>query len=471
MFRRFKMLLLWQGSHADSICEKLQSDFANHWNHTNGESHGELEFRVMKPKPGDWLHEVTSLIIDSDVAIAIQGPESRSASDAAGNLWLEVGIWLGHRDQNDLFIASLQPTFLIDGEEEDSPQKVRPPSNLPQQRAFTFKRYEELTPMLSDWLVQRIAARQAARSAYDVETALDRVKATFGEQFASWLDHHATRCASGPWQPSVHLLTFVAELLRMGRANRELADFSAHLGRVGVAARDTATLAGPFMSATTEETKREVLSTLNDLVGQLHRSLKRLGLTVERLLRKRHRSSNDQWPAMLENFLRFRSDRSEKIERLQDTAVPSARELKRFALRAADFLAETASEDEPPPLPLVRSLNTGNRRFGDIKEFADDALLLARYCEDFRIAFYGRTSEAMQQHFNGFSSKGAVANSLESIVVPITSLAELSRWLPHNDPDNASTGWPVPIWPGGRNSGLDRGSQMGQKSRSGVEAE
>jgi hypothetical protein len=445
MNKQLHILLLWEGPTADGVRNRLKEEFAARWQDKHERKGWSLKLHdVQQFSPTadkGYLNRVHTLVKKCDCAIALQAYHSRIASNGAGNLWLEVGIWIARNGPHNLAITCKQET-----EDKDSSQYVKPPSNFDGAHHIDYVEDEKLFDALDSWLGEcfvKIADhdgaedalmswRPSAKYASTDDERIDRVRETCGEPAAAWLAQHLQICKEthGRGDCTSDALTFVAELLRMGKAARELSDVSSALNKIANAAEAAA---NSKVNSVTRQAMQNLGDALDDLVTLANNQLRRPGRPEER-----------DWKR-IQSYLEFRLERFECEKR---NVRELHGQLPNYITCAAELWdpEQFARPDYRPDKPLA----PGKRnQLGWMFKYSRD---VADLLDRLRTTWLNQTSDTMKAHFKQFSSQhrpehqGIDDKLLLSLGAAFHQLGLLSRALPHNRWANPHNGWPIRIW-------------------------
>jgi hypothetical protein len=462
MGRQLRFLLLWEGEAADRIRDRLMAKLPAAWGTAHGVRNGwTIELvnvqQLSSPASKSFLDDVHTFAKDCDYAIALQAPDARPASAGAGNLWLEVGIWITRNGRDRLILTSQQPRRAPKNGKPTGTRttqaNVRLPSNFAGTKQIRYKSDAQLLEQLMRWFVQLFTQdRERATLLGDYPSApppaaissdavrVERVRATFGEEAAQWLGRHIQLCKEAHGQScdcSSDALTFTAELLRMGKAARELSDVSEQLLRIGDAAYTAADGPRIWSAPSDVRSQREIE---RQALRNLMKELTRLANMADHQLRRRAEEPQAPW-LRIQSFLGYRLERF--ISDTIDTQELSQM-LEVFIGRAMEYTDPRVFRS--PLFMAPDGLSQHDR--DSMLWFAGFAKRLAGHLELLRIRWFDITSETMKAHFRQLNGRphprlqGIQDPAMTSLASTIQQLGELSRALPHN-----CDRWPVPVWP------------------------
>lgn len=233
MAKRIKVWFIYQGKKADPIMKGLARKFlkteARKWAvfHESGYNEDSAD--------GTIYSRVTKDARACDAAVAIVTLDDRDAW-VAGNLWFEIGLWLAQKPERDLVLC-------VD-RKIDKRKLKGPISDLVGKVAKPFSGVGELWTIVHEHIMnvhKRYRTPLAAPPGADRPPEL-KVRDTFAPPDTRWESDASYYCPNPekteafvcPYRKAS--LGFSAELLRMGRVNRERSFIASDLIEIGTLA-------------------------------------------------------------------------------------------------------------------------------------------------------------------------------------------------------------------------------------------
>lgn len=385
---------------------------------------------------------VISAFMKCDAAIALLTKDPRKSS-AVGNLWLEVGLWIGLKSRETIRIFQQEHPDDWDVK-KDGEWPVKLPSNILGESCPRFKTNEELSERVAVF-VEKIRNKMRPHICVDTHTFDGvyrdglKIKDILMNKQALWEPANLHLCQEREEEPSCvyrkESIGLLCELFRMRQSSREHWLLEAcfhrlrHLCKIAVVTDYMK--ADPFTSA---EQRQKAIDEIHQIVNLL------LSTAKELLIRPSVKGTtvDDEWER-LRFYLNYRLNLTYY---LRERSLPS-KSVKKLHRQDVDFFCDWAKELADPNYKSLSYYNNGFKPFGPRNQ---EILAVRRYKKCQGIA-RGISNALAFLAYEFFSQCDNIINENVVALTDYRKITESIRKVRNGFPQNRPESKLPRIWP------------------------